>query len=287
MPRVRICDNTLNLPYEAGLDAYAVYDSVDRTLTFFRDRPNTYTNGQVIGTKTYYSGIETLSGNATPRWYSKNASIQTVVFEDFISPLTCRRWFADCSNLSEIYNIDLLDTRNVTTMAYMFYSCSSLLNADLSTFDTSNVTNMVSMFYFAGSADVASFDTSNVTNMMNMFGDCKASTIDVSGFDTSNVTNMSFMFSDADYITELDCSSFDTSNVNDVTYMFSYCDQLRTIYASNLFVVNNVDSRYMFSGSSSLVGGAGTVYNRYKVEGEYARIDNPPNSPGYFTAKGE
>lgn len=40
----------------------------------------------------------------------------------------------------------------------------------------------------------------------------------------------------------------------------------------------------MFSGCTSLVGGAGTAYDANHTDGEYARIDNPPNAPGYFTA---
>lgn len=41
----------------------------------------------------------------------------------------------------------------------------------------------------------------------------------------------------------------------------------------------------MFYKCSSLVGGAGTAYNSGHTDKEYARIDNPPDAPGYFTLK--
>ena len=50
------------------------------------------------------------------------------------------------SKLTEIENINLLDTSNVTNMWYMFRECSSLTSLDVSNFDTSKVTEMVTMF---------------------------------------------------------------------------------------------------------------------------------------------
>jgi len=72
--------------------------------------------------------------------------------------------------------------------------------------------------------------------------------------------------------------------------MFYNSTNLETIYVSDEFNILNLvtDSTYngstdMFKGCTSLVGGSGTVYNSSKINKEYARIDNPPNSPGYFT----
>ena len=39
----------------------------------------------------------------------------------------------------------------------------------------------------------------------------------------------------------------------------------------------------MFNGCIRLIGGAGTAYDSSHTDGTYARIDNPPDSPGYFT----
>ena len=55
--------------------AYAVFDSTDNSLTFFRDEPDKYNNGQVDGTKTYYANFEDVEefpyDNSVP-WFSKN-----------------------------------------------------------------------------------------------------------------------------------------------------------------------------------------------------------------------
>ena len=68
--------------------------------------------------------------------------------------------------------------------------------------------------------------------------------------------------------------------------MFSYCSNLSTIYVSDLFDTSSVTSSgNMFSNSTKLVGGAGTKYNSSYIDKTYARIDNPPDSPGYFTYK--
>ena len=42
---------------------------------------------------------------------------------------------------------------------------------------------------------------------------------------------------------------------------------------------------YVFTGSSNLVGGAGTTYNSSYIAKTYARIDGGTSNPGYFTLK--
>ena len=103
--------------------------------------------------------------------------------------------FYQFRKLTEIENINLLDTSNVTNMWYMFRECSSLTSLDVSKFDTSNVTNMSSMFSECSSLtslDLSNFDTSKVTGhyaMMNMFCNCPAwNTIDQTKFTGSYVT---------------------------------------------------------------------------------------------------
>ena len=65
--------------------------------------------------------------------------------------------------------------------------------------------------------------------------------------------------------------------------MFSDCKNLKTIYASEYFEAKN--GHMMFYGCTSLVGGAGTKCPEYGTNDERARIDNPPDAPGYFTEK--
>ena len=68
--------------------------------------------------------------------------------------------------------------------------------------------------------------------------------------------------------------------------MFFYNLALTTILVSNNFVVGQVtSSRDMFNRCFDLVGGGGTPFNSNYVDKTYARIDNPPDAPGYFTLK--
>ena len=155
--------------------------------------------------------------------------------------------FYNFSKLTEIENINLLDTSNVTNMNYMFIWCSKLTSLDVSKFDTSQVTNMSGMFDSCNqlsSLDVSKFDTSNVTDMSDMFYKCSSLTsLDVSNFDTSNVINMYGMFAFCSSLTSLDVSNFDTSKVTDMRYMFAGCSSLTSLDLSN-FDTSKVTGSY-------------------------------------------
>ena len=164
-------------------------------------------------------------------------------------------WFSFLINLTEINNIENLDTSYVANMSYMFYYMNSLTTLAVSHFDTSNVTNMISMFNGMTSLtalDVSHFDTSNVTNMSYMFNSMTSlTTLDVSHFDTSNVTNMMGMFA-SNSLTTLDLSQFDTSNVTNMIAMFNSMELLTTLDVSNFDTSNVTDMSSMFRGMSSL-----------------------------------
>lgn len=244
-------------------------------------------------------------------------SITSVEIGSPISPTSMAFWFSACRNCTSI-NLNNLDTSFVTSMASLFVNCNALPSLDLSNFNTSNVTDMSGMFEELNqltSIDISSFDTSNVTNMRDMFNDCKALTsIDLSNFNTSNVTNMENMFLNCEVAESIVITSFDTQKVTNMRFMFSGCRAMQTIdlssfntpmlvntesmfaytiavvtiYASSAFVTDRVtQSGSMFGGSHRyLVGGAGTNWTSMKpTDKTYARIDNPPTAPGYFTLK--
>ena len=133
--------------------------------------------------------------------------------------------FYKFSKLTEIENINLLDTSNVTNMTSMFNYCSKLATLNVSKFNTSSVTNMSSMFDGCNSLtslDVSNFDTSKVTSMYEMFCWCSSLTIlDVSNFDTSNVTNMSYMFKNCSKLTSLDFRKATFDKVTSYINMFN------------------------------------------------------------------
>ena len=74
--------------------------------------------------------------------------VTTVNILNKIKPITCSVWFFGCTNLTEIKNIENLNTSACTEMAGMFASCSSLTSLDVSHWDTSSCINMASMFAY-------------------------------------------------------------------------------------------------------------------------------------------
>ena len=246
--------------------AYAVLDSTDGSLTFFRDTAGKYTNNQSSGTKTYYTGFEetTYTAPSLTPWYNSRSSILTITIEDEIRPVSTAYLFSRLTNLQTITGLENLNTSNATNMAYMFNMCRKLSNIDVST-----------------------FDTSSATSMRNMFGECQAMTsLDLSSFDTSNVTDMGYMFYSCIHLEDIDLSSFDTSSVTDMQQMFRNDYELETIYATDSFTVgSSTRSTQMFYNCDSLVGGNGTAYSSvYVSDKTYAVIDTS-ETPGYFTYK--
>ncbi len=129
-------------------EAFAVFDSSDGSLKLFRDEPGTYSDGQVVGSKTYYTGIETATGLSRPKWKDVTGSIKSFSIEegDIIKPLTCSSWFSDCTELTDV-DMTGLDTSVVTSMYRMFYKCSNLISLDISGFRSSTVPDQTYMFY--------------------------------------------------------------------------------------------------------------------------------------------
>ena len=125
--------------------------------------------------------------------------------------------------------------------------------------------------------------------MFGMFSGCSNLTnLDVSGFKTDNVTSMSYMFYGCSSLPSLDVSGFNTQNVTDMDVMFAGCIQLATILASECWDISNVEKTDgMFMACYSIVGGKGTTFDANHTDGEYARIDGSPSSPGYLTPKGD
>ena len=234
---------------------------------YFRDKA--YDNRPWVkyadGTLTFLCGYKkTLGENEyllnsdeeLPAWNTHKNKITRVVFEASSAnarPTTCYAWFKNFTFLNQIEGIENLNTENVTSMAYMFSSCSNL--AEL---------------------DVTHFNTANVTSMNSMFNSCRGLTsLDVTNFNTANVTSMNSMFNSCSGLTSLDVTNFNTANVTDMSYMFSYCYSLTTIYVSDEFVITNI-SYSLFFGCEKLKGAIG--YNKSMTDYRFANYKT-----GYFT----
>lgn len=112
--------------------------------------------------------------------FNGNKTIKTVNIINKIKPKTCIRMFYNCNNLTQIKNLQNLDTSTCVNMTGMFGCTNSLNLTDLSSFDTSNVVSMQNMF--CGSPfksndwitneflnTIKNWDVSNVKTMGNMF----------------------------------------------------------------------------------------------------------------------
>lgn len=202
--------------------------------------------------------------------------------------LSMSHMFFDCGALTTL-NLTSFGTSKVNDMSSMFSNCSGLTSLDLSSFDTSNVTDMSGMFDMCSSLtslDLSSFNTSEVTRMDGMFIYCyNLQTLDLSSFNTSKVTNMNSMFTGCSSLTSLDLTTFVTGLVTNMASMFEDCTSLRKIYVFVFPTDLVTNSANMFRGCYAIEGDAHTRYDSSHTDKTYARIDNPPNNPGYFTLK--
>lgn len=255
--------------------------------------------------------------NSTRPWDGVSSTVKSVEIGSPISPRKTSYWFYYFETCTA-FDFNGLDTSLVTDMNFMFRSCRAMTSIDVSSFDTSSVRSMENMFGYCqalASLDLSTFNTSKVLTFRNMFMHCETlPSLDLSTFNTSSATDMSGMFSDCEALASLNVASFDTSLVTNMDSMFGYDSALQALDLSSFntplltrtndmfsnssalttifvdvakFTVANVTQSYsMFVNNSHLVGGAGTVWrNTNPSDKTYARVDNPPSAPGYFTAR--
>ena len=104
-------------------------------------------------------------------------------------------------------------------------------------------------------------------------------------WDTSKAKNFYALFTRCSGLTTLDIAGLRTAGATSLESFFNGCTSLKTIYVDSNFVVSEgMNSNNMFKDCTSLVGGAGTVFDSGKTNREYAYIDYGTARPGYFTA---
>ena len=101
---------------------------------------------------------------------------------------------------------------------------------------------------------------------------------------TSNVIGMDKMFEGCRSLEVLDLTNFNTKKVNSMESMFANCASLKTIFVGEGWSTESLNvSANMFNNCRQLVGGAGTKYNRNRVDGTYAHVDGGESNPGYLS----
>ena len=157
-------------------EAYVVRSTDNKSLTFYYDNLKNSRSGSVFSLNT---------GENTPAWLtnaevSKTGDVKTVTFDYSFrnaSPTSTYAWFRRLYKLEHIYNLDNLNTSEVTTMSSMFESCARLKVLDLSSFNTSKVTNTKLMFSGCSYlmtiyVSTSTWNMSSVTNSSAMFSGC-------------------------------------------------------------------------------------------------------------------
>ena len=94
------------------------------------------------------------------------------------------------------------------------------------------------------------------------------------------------MFSGMSKLTSIETCDFDTSNVTNTEKMFCNCSELPTIYVAPSSDWSSSEtlevSTNIFNGCENLKGGAGTVFDKGKIDKSYARVDGGTTAPGCF-----
>ncbi|MCT6890180.1 MAG: BspA family leucine-rich repeat surface protein [Lactobacillus sp.] len=191
--------------------------------------------------------------------------VKKVIFDGYFKVVgEVRSVFIRLRGLTDIENLENVDTSEATTMYAWFAQCSSLKHVNLSHFNTSQVKSMTSMFEDCinlQELDLSKFDTSQVTDMSYMFSGCESlKELDLSHFNTSQVTDMSFMFTECKGLEKLNVTSFDTSKVKNMEYMFNCCASLPTVDVHNFNTSNVTNMAAMFCMYYFHISGTGQVF---------------------------
>lgn len=220
-----------------------------------------------------------IASSSSIPWSSNVTSIKKVTFENEVSPTYITKWFSGCTNLTQINNMEYLDTSKVTSMKDLFKNCSSLINVDLTGFNTSKVTTMETMFYGCTnlkSLDLSSFNSPKLTSMKQMFNNCtNLETLNLTGFSTPNAVNTSETFYACRSLKELDLSGItkittlygtfretaltkidlrhiDTTRITAMQATFDGCMDLEEVYLNGIDTSKVTSMSYCFRNCKSL-----------------------------------
>lgn len=210
-------DGTGPHPYHATDEelqgqAYAVYDSEMKILTFFRDEENKYTDGQTDGVKTYYTGFEFQNAGRVNKYDAEWASwmngltknAKKVVFRDAIRPEgPTKNWFEQFEELEEV-DFSKFDTSRITSLYSFLSHTPKLQDADISHFDLSGIASVIAdaesdlgsgaLASFMSHSQIKEFDSTNYAVLTTNGGRSRINDhmLAVSGLRFLDATNFDF-----------------------------------------------------------------------------------------------
>lgn len=141
--------------------------------------------------------------NYSTAWENEKTQIKSVTFINKVTPLNTEEWFANCSNLTVVNNLENLDLSQTDSLVRTFANCSSLTFLNLNLLDFSTIKNINSLCE----------------------GCTKLTSIQMDKIDTKNLENSSYAFSMTG-IRDIDISSWNVEKLKDASYMFALCGNL-------------------------------------------------------------
>ena len=204
-----------------------------------------------------YGEISSQINSGTPSWTDVDKiKIVTVNFSEPIKVLSLENLFAGCRNLTEIQNIQNIDTSEVVSAANAFRDCEKLTDINLRKWQTDSITDMSNMFSGCSSLkglEVVGWNIDNLQNMDNMFAGCtKLSYVNMGNCNTSNVTSMNELFYGCENLKNIYIKYFNTSKVNSLENLFFGCKSLLEFPFDTLDTSHVTTMSGMFQGCESL-----------------------------------
>ena len=144
------------------------------------------------------------------------------------------------------FDLTKYDTSQLTTMANLFNSCSSLVSMDLSEVDTTKITSMNAMF--TSCISLTSVDLSNIKGnitITGIFSACpKLTTIN---WNNCNIITdgIGTMFNGCSSLTSIDLSHVSTNNPTQIRNMFKGCTNLVNVDISHFDCSNVKNGNYL------------------------------------------
>lgn len=172
---------------------------------------------------------------------TKSASERTIAslsskisIKDKIKPESIAGWFCNCTSVSEIKNLENIDTSICTDMAFAFYEMYNIQKLDLHTFDTSNVERIDYFIYSSNKleeVDVSGFDLRKVKSLTDFIhggwkssqGEWnmgKLSKVNLSGVDISEIRKIDRLVTYTKDLEELDISDLNPQSAYVLNNLF-------------------------------------------------------------------
>lgn len=141
--------------------------------------------------------------NYSTAWENEKTQIKSVTFVNKVTPTNVDEWFADCSNLASVSNLENLDLTQTNSLNRTFANCSSLTYLNL---------NLL--------------DFSSIKSISNMCSESGLINIDLDKIDVSNLEDASYAFNTNRNLVSVDMSKWNISKLKYTQYMYQNCGSL-------------------------------------------------------------